>query len=188
MKSPSCAAPTHDHAWAGRTGPCSPLSSGGCPERCGPIAWSPRRRSCAGIAASFADDGPTLTGPVVHRSTTFWSRWWCGWRGRTRAGALADPGRAAHTRPPHRCLDDPADPEASPHPARLGLHRSDGGAVRRRDGRPHSRVLFGAVVTAEGGPVEIGAHCVVMRTPSSAVCRSTPPNSATTSSSARMRH
>jgi carbonic anhydrase/acetyltransferase-like protein (isoleucine patch superfamily) len=27
---------------------------------------------------------------------------------------------------------------------------------------PHSRVLFGAVVTAEGGPVVIGAHCVVM--------------------------
>lgn len=27
---------------------------------------------------------------------------------------------------------------------------------------PHSRVLFGAVLTAEGGPVQIGAHCVVM--------------------------
>ncbi len=27
---------------------------------------------------------------------------------------------------------------------------------------PHSRVLFGAVITAEGGPVEIGAHCVIM--------------------------
>ena len=27
---------------------------------------------------------------------------------------------------------------------------------------PHSRVLFGAVITAEGGPVEIGSHCVVM--------------------------
>lgn len=27
---------------------------------------------------------------------------------------------------------------------------------------PHSRVLFGAVITAEGGPVEIGAHCIVM--------------------------
>ncbi|MGY1602874.1 gamma carbonic anhydrase family protein [Geodermatophilus sp. SYSU D00815] len=27
---------------------------------------------------------------------------------------------------------------------------------------PHSRVLFGAVLTAEGGPVEIGAHCIVM--------------------------
>jgi carbonic anhydrase/acetyltransferase-like protein (isoleucine patch superfamily) len=26
----------------------------------------------------------------------------------------------------------------------------------------HSRVLFGAVLTAEGGPVEIGAHCIVM--------------------------
>ncbi|MDT7726347.1 MAG: hypothetical protein QOI21_2923 [Actinomycetota bacterium] len=27
---------------------------------------------------------------------------------------------------------------------------------------PHSRVLFGAVLTAEGGPVRIGAHCVIM--------------------------
>ena len=36
---------------------------------------------------------------------------------------------------------------------------------------PHSRVLFGAVVTAEGGPVEIGAHCVVME---NAVIRGVP--------------
>jgi carbonic anhydrase/acetyltransferase-like protein (isoleucine patch superfamily) len=27
---------------------------------------------------------------------------------------------------------------------------------------PHSRVLFGAVLTAEGGPVEIGTSCVIM--------------------------
>lgn len=27
---------------------------------------------------------------------------------------------------------------------------------------PHSRVLFGAVITAEGGPVEIGANCIIM--------------------------
>jgi carbonic anhydrase/acetyltransferase-like protein (isoleucine patch superfamily) len=27
---------------------------------------------------------------------------------------------------------------------------------------PHSRVLFGAVLTAEGGPVRIGTHCVIM--------------------------
>jgi UDP-3-O-[3-hydroxymyristoyl] glucosamine N-acyltransferase len=36
---------------------------------------------------------------------------------------------------------------------------------------PHSRVLFGAVVTAEGGPVEIGANCVVME---NAVIRGVP--------------
>jgi carbonic anhydrase/acetyltransferase-like protein (isoleucine patch superfamily) len=36
---------------------------------------------------------------------------------------------------------------------------------------PHSRVLFGAVVTAEGGPVEIGAHCVIME---NAVLRGVP--------------
>ncbi len=33
------------------------------------------------------------------------------------------------------------------------------GAVRLG---PHSRVLFGAVVTAESGPVDIGAHTIVM--------------------------
>ena len=35
----------------------------------------------------------------------------------------------------------------------------------------HSRVLFGAVVTAEGGPVEIGANCVIME---NAVVRGVP--------------
>ena len=36
---------------------------------------------------------------------------------------------------------------------------------------PHSRVLFGAVITAEGGPVHIGAHCVIME---NAVIRGVP--------------
>ena len=36
---------------------------------------------------------------------------------------------------------------------------------------PHSRVLFGAVITAEGGPVEIGQNCVVME---NAVVRGVP--------------
>ena|ERR1051325_1353684 len=27
---------------------------------------------------------------------------------------------------------------------------------------PHSRILFGAILTAEGGPVNIGSHCIVM--------------------------
>lgn len=36
---------------------------------------------------------------------------------------------------------------------------------------PHSRVLFGAVITAEGGPVVIGANCVVME---NAVVRGVP--------------
>ena len=44
-----------------------------------------RTRSCAGIAASSAEDGPTRTGPDGHRSTTA-SPLWCGWPGRTRAG------------------------------------------------------------------------------------------------------
>ena len=36
---------------------------------------------------------------------------------------------------------------------------------------PHSRVLFGAVITAEGGPVEIGKNCVIME---NAVIRGVP--------------
>src|SRR5260221_878247 len=36
---------------------------------------------------------------------------------------------------------------------------------------PHSRVLFGAVITAEGGPVELGRNCGVMDT---AVVRGVP--------------
>jgi carbonic anhydrase/acetyltransferase-like protein (isoleucine patch superfamily) len=36
---------------------------------------------------------------------------------------------------------------------------------------PHSRVLFGAVITAEGGPVEIGQNCVIME---NAVIRGVP--------------
>jgi carbonic anhydrase/acetyltransferase-like protein (isoleucine patch superfamily) len=36
---------------------------------------------------------------------------------------------------------------------------------------PHSRVLFGAVITAEGGPVRIGANCVIME---NAVIRGVP--------------
>jgi gamma-carbonic anhydrase len=36
---------------------------------------------------------------------------------------------------------------------------------------PHSRVLFGAVITAEGGPVEVGTNCVIME---NAVIRGVP--------------
>src|SRR3954447_15782519 len=63
-------APTHDRAWIGRTGPCSPPSCGVCPGRCVAVAWSLRTRSWAGIAASFVYGGPTRTGPDGHRSTT----------------------------------------------------------------------------------------------------------------------
>ena len=54
-----------------------------------PIAWSPRTRSCAGTAASSADDGPIPTGPDDHRSTTPSPPWWCAWPGRTRAGDIS---------------------------------------------------------------------------------------------------
>jgi carbonic anhydrase/acetyltransferase-like protein (isoleucine patch superfamily) len=36
---------------------------------------------------------------------------------------------------------------------------------------PHSRVLFGAVITAEGGPVEVWRNCVIME---NAVVRGVP--------------
>ena len=36
--------------------------------------------------------------------------------GEPAMGIHATPGRADQTRPPHRCLDDPPDPEAPPHP------------------------------------------------------------------------
>ena len=58
MRSRCCAAPTHDHAWTGRTGRSSPRSSGGCPAHCVSIAWSRRTRSWAGIGASCAESGP----------------------------------------------------------------------------------------------------------------------------------
>jgi hypothetical protein len=85
-RSPYSAAPTHDHGWTGRTGPCSPPSSGGCPEHCAAIAWSPRTRSCAGIAALCARSGPTRTAPVIRRSATCSRFWSCGWRRITRTG------------------------------------------------------------------------------------------------------
>jgi hypothetical protein len=45
------------------------------PAHCGAIAWLPRTRSCAGIAASSADDGPTPIGPDDHRSPTLSPTW-----------------------------------------------------------------------------------------------------------------
>jgi hypothetical protein len=77
-------------AWTGRTVPCSPRSCGGCPEHYVAIAWSLRTRSCAGIAALSADDGPTPTGLDAHRSTTSSPPWWCVWRRRIRAGDPCD--------------------------------------------------------------------------------------------------
>jgi hypothetical protein len=52
----------HVH-WADRRS--SPRPSSGCPRDCVAIAWSPRARSCAGIAASSAEDGPTPPGRTV---------------------------------------------------------------------------------------------------------------------------
>ena len=41
-----------DQVWTGRTGPCSPPSSGGFPAACVAIVWSPRAPTWVGIAAS----------------------------------------------------------------------------------------------------------------------------------------
>src|SRR6476619_6118705 len=62
MRSLSFGEPTRDHVWAGRTGPCSPPSSGGFPAACVAIVWSLRAPSCVGIAAACAGSGPTRTG------------------------------------------------------------------------------------------------------------------------------
>ena len=53
-----------------RTGPARPDLHGTVEGLAVAIAWSPRTRSCAGIAASSADDGPTPTGPDDQGSTT----------------------------------------------------------------------------------------------------------------------
>ena len=50
--------------------------------------WSLRAPSWVGIAASCAGSGPSRTGLDGHRSTTSLPRWWRGWRGTTRAGAI----------------------------------------------------------------------------------------------------
>src|SRR6476469_5249689 len=62
MRSLSFSEPTRDHVWAGRTGPCSPPSSGGFRAACVAIVWSLRAPSCVGIAASCAGSGSTRTG------------------------------------------------------------------------------------------------------------------------------
>jgi len=51
-------------------------SPGGHPAHCGPVAWSRRTRSWAGIGASCAEGGPTPTVPDGRRSTML-SPLWC---------------------------------------------------------------------------------------------------------------
>ena len=94
-RSPSCAAPTHDHGWTGPTGPCSPPASPGCPEHCVAIVRSRRTRSWAGIAASSADDG-ICAGclPGTKRTTT----------PRDRIGRCGCGRRARHRRFPSRLM------------------------------------------------------------------------------------
>jgi hypothetical protein len=130
----------HDHAWTGPIELCSPPSSSGYLQPCVVIAWSPPTRSCAGTAASSAEDGPLPTGPDDHRSTTSLPRWWCGWRGRTRAGATCGSRASCSTSATTRCLDDPPDPEAPPHPTgAITAHRHQLAAVPAHPSHQHAR-------------------------------------------------
>jgi len=54
-----------NHAWTGRTGPCSPPSSHSYPEHCVAIAWSLRTRSWAGIVESGTPLPATSSGWCV---------------------------------------------------------------------------------------------------------------------------
>ena len=63
---------------------------------------------------------PSQTGrPPIDESSPHWS---CGWRRQSDLGIPEGPGRAAQTRPPDRCLEDPADPQAPPHPTGPSRH------------------------------------------------------------------
>ena len=60
--------------------------------------------------------------------------------GQPELGIPEDPGRAAQTRPPGRRLDDPADPQAPPHPTGTGTaHRHQLAAVPAHPGHQHAR-------------------------------------------------
>ena len=60
--------------------------------------------------------------------------------GQPELGIPKDPGRAAQTRPPGRRLDDPADPQAPPHPTGTGTaHRHQLAAVPAHPGHQHAR-------------------------------------------------
>jgi hypothetical protein len=97
-----------------------------------------RTQSCAGIAASCADDGPTRTGPDGHRSTTCWATGGAYGGGEPPLGIAEDPGRTAQARPPRRRLDGPPDLEALPHPTSTGpAHRHQPAAVPVHPGRQH---------------------------------------------------
>ena len=74
---------------------------------------SPRPRSCGGTNGWSPRSGPTRTSPVAHPSPRPSPRSSSGWPARTRPGLQAHPRRTPQTRPPHRRVYHPQDPQAA---------------------------------------------------------------------------
>ena len=80
--------------------------------------------------ASCAEIGPIRTGPDGRRSTTSSPRWWHGWRGRTRAGAIggsrASCSSSAIVSAPRRSAG--SSNATGSHPRRCGIPTPAGGS------------------------------------------------------------
>jgi hypothetical protein len=98
-----------------------PRWPGCCPQRYGPIGWSPRQRCWPGIGGCYAATGPTRVRPAGRRSATRFAAWSGGWHMTTSGGASADPGRATAVGPPRRGGHDPPH---SRHPAAWPCERT----------------------------------------------------------------
>src|ERR1051325_1769288 len=74
---------------------------------------------------------------MLTRSTMHWL---FGGNRQPELGIRADPGRVAQPRPPARCLDDPADPQAPPDPTGTGpAHRHQLAAAPAHPSHQHAR-------------------------------------------------
>ena len=139
MRSPCCAAPTPDRVRRRRTGPCSPRSSGGCPERCAAIAWSPRHAPALALPPGTRKwIYPHRPGRPPIDDVAAGGR--ADGDGQPELGISQGAGRAAQARPPGRRLDDPPNPPTAPHPACPSpAHRDHVAAVPAHPGHRHAR-------------------------------------------------